>query len=104
MERVLIDLLINAIHASAENGVIRVKAHVQGKLMFFDIDDAGPGIPEEIRERMFNLFFTTKKQGTGLGLPIARKIVRAHGGDIIHLNNKEGGSTFRVMLPLTGQR
>ncbi len=99
MEQVFINLLSNAVDASADGALIQINICEKGKLLFFDIVDTGPGIPEDVREKIFNLFFTSKKHGTGLGLPISRKIVRAHGGDIIHFNNAECGSTFRTMLP-----
>ncbi len=64
------------------------------------IEDDGPGIPIELRERIFLPFFTTKKQGLGLGLAIAQKIVRDHGGDIVCEAATHGGARFRITLPL----
>lgn len=61
--------------------------------------DSGPGISEEHREKIFTPFYTTKQSGNGLGLAVAWKIVRAHGGDILAENAEAGGAVFRIVLP-----
>ncbi len=62
--------------------------------------DRGPGMPADVREKAFDAFFTTKHRGTGLGLPIAKRVVEAHGGTI-HIDvPPEGGTTISVDLPL----
>ncbi len=61
--------------------------------------DEGPGIPEENREKFFNPFFTTRENGTGLGLSVAARIVDRHGGFIETENREEGGAIFSVFLP-----
>lgn len=66
--------------------------------------DTGGGIPEEQINRIFEPFFTTKKKGTGLGLMIVQRIVRAHGGKIEVESHAGRGTTFRVWLPLHEQR
>jgi PAS domain S-box-containing protein len=68
------------------------------------VADNGPGVPEDLRERLFEAFFTTKPEGigTGLGLAVSRGIVREHGGDLA-LERPPGGACFRVSLPLSGQ-
>ena len=67
-----------------------------------DVADDGPGIPEDLRDRIFNPFFTTKPRGSGLGLAIVRKIVDAHDGRITVGAPPSGGARFRVVLPLHG--
>jgi signal transduction histidine kinase len=62
------------------------------------VQDAGPGIPEAERERIFEPFFTTREKGTGLGLPLARKIVRAHGGELA-FTSTPGSTAFTLTLP-----
>ena len=64
------------------------------------IVDNGPGIPEENRDKIFSPFFTTKAGGNGLGLAVAVKIVKAHGGEIIAEAAPEGGSRFRLLIPI----
>jgi signal transduction histidine kinase len=64
------------------------------------VADRGPGMPEEVREKAFDAFFTTKHRGTGLGLPIARRVVEAHGGTIRVDVPPEGGTIISVEVPL----
>ena len=66
-----------------------------------EIADDGPGIPDELKDRVFNAFFTTKAQGSGLGLAIVRKIVDAHDGRIDVAAGPGGGTRFTVTLPLS---
>ena len=61
--------------------------------------DTGPGLPEEVRARLFQPFVTTKQQGMGIGLSICRSIVQAHGGELWVENNPGGGTIFRFTLP-----
>ena len=64
------------------------------------MDDDGPGIPAADRARMFELFFTTKRGGHGLGLPLARRAIQDHGGEIEVLDRPGGGARFVVHLPI----
>ena len=68
------------------------------------ISDSGPGIPVELRERVFEPFFTTKTRGTGLGLPTAKRIVEAHGGEIAIAGAPRTGTMVRVVLPRRSDR
>ena len=65
-----------------------------------DVRDHGPGIPETLRDRLFEPYTTTKPKGTGLGLAIVKKIVEEHGGHIRVDNMSDGGARFRVRFPL----
>ena len=64
----------------------------------FEVRDAGPGIPAELQARIFEPFFTTREKGTGLGLPLARKLVEAHRGTVT-IDSKPGETVFRIVLP-----
>ena len=102
LEQVLINLLKNAEQALADTPGARVD--LSGKLnkrghVVIEIEDNGPGVPEEIQERVFDAFFTTKEQGTGLGLAIAHKIVQSHEGFIKASRNDHRGSTFCLYFP-----
>ena len=61
--------------------------------------DDGPGVPPELREKIFTPFFTTREKGTGLGLAFVREIVREHGGDVTVGDAPGGGAVFRIDLP-----
>jgi two-component system, NtrC family, sensor histidine kinase HydH len=100
IERVLLNLIVNAIQASPEGGLVTVKTDREGREAFISIADEGPGIPHKIREEIFSPFFTTKKEGTGLGLSIASKIVKAHDGGITVTDNDDKGTIFKVSLPI----
>jgi signal transduction histidine kinase len=80
-----------------------VESDGAGQGVLIEIEDDGPGIPAELREQIFNPFFTTKKTGTGLGLSIVSKIVADHRGWIRVANPRGGGASgtcFKVFLPL----
>ncbi len=98
IKRVLINLLTNAIEASPEGQPVRIVHRRLGKDLVVDVSDNGPGIPCEIRKDIFLPFFTTRKGGTGLGLPIVKKLIEAHKGGVEILNTP-CGTTFRLRLP-----
>ena len=100
IEQVIRNLLLNALQASSPEDVVRLEVHEWG----FAVEDQGCGMAPEILERLFTPFFTTKAQGTGLGLSTCRKIVEAHGG-YLRVNSKPGkGTRFEVVLePESGE-
>jgi two-component system NtrC family sensor kinase len=111
MVQVLTNLLVNAAQAAGPGGGrIVVKARREGDWLRLEVQDDGPGIPEEARTRIFDPFFTTKPDGTGLGLSISHGIVDEHGGriEVESLTTEEAGAakrtgtTMRVLLPLSG--
>jgi len=100
MRQALINLVMNAIQATPKGEIVMVKLHRQKGEIIFDVVDCGSGIPLNQRSEIFSPFFTTKKEGTGLGLPIVKKIVDAHKGRLEILDNPDAGLTFRVLLPI----
>jgi two-component system sensor histidine kinase HydH len=100
MEQVLINLLMNAIQASPEGGHISVRTSREGDYARIDVEDSGAGLSPGDEESLFSPFFTTKKDGTGLGLPIVKKIVEAHGGEVSFRPNPKKGMTFTVKIPI----
>src|SRR5262249_4545426 len=82
--QVVLNLVVNAIHAVGARGVVRVTTELRGRQALMRVEDDGPGIDPDVRARLFEPFFTTKPvgQGTGLGLYVSYEIVRAHGGEI----------------------
>lgn len=105
--QVVFGLIINAAEAVDEHGLIIVRTLSGRDEVWVDVIDTGPGIAPADAERIFEPFFTTKATGTGLGLPMAARIVRAHGGLIEVVSGsgagKNGaGARFRVRLPISG--
>jgi len=97
-EEVLANLVINALDAQGPGAKVVVRAERSGAGARVVVDDHGPGIPEAKREDVFRPFVTTKSQGTGLGLPICKKIVEAHGGTIELGSAPTGGARFSIRL------
>jgi len=100
IQRLFINLLLNAVQAMPDGGKLYVKAHREEDSHVIMIGDTGVGIPEEDVENLFKPLFTTKAKGTGLGLAVCKKIVDAHNGSI-EVESKEGkGTIFTVTLPV----
>jgi two-component system sensor kinase FixL len=94
------NLLINGAHAMGGNGELRVVLEAIDRRVSVSFADRGPGIPAEIREKIFTPFFTTKVRGTGLGLPTAKRLVEAQRGSIAVNCPTEGGTTVTIHLPI----
>lgn len=104
LEQVLVNLLKNAIDATVPGGTIRLTVTADDKNVRFKVVDEGHGISDVLADKIFEVFYTTKKNGTGMGLSISRNIAEAHGGSLTACNNKDGGATFTVTLPLREKR
>lgn len=117
MRQVILNLLKNALEATAPGGVVTLRTRLKGcpaggaggaapspgggaGCVEIQVSDTGAGIPEEDREKIFELFYTTKLTGSGLGLPICRRIVEEHGGTLTVASQPGVGSTFTIRLPL----
>jgi signal transduction histidine kinase len=98
--QVLLNLVLNAVEVSPAGGTVTVKGRVEDGACVLTVDDEGPGVPEDLRERVFDPFFTTRAEGTGLGLSIASQIVLAHSGALACEAADGGGGRFVVRLPL----
>ena len=108
LEQAFTNLVVNAIHAAgvreAQAGWVEARVRAEGDEVVVEVVDNGPGIAPEVKERLFEPFFTTKapEMGTGLGLPITREIIEAHGGRIEVVSERGRGACFRVRLPAVG--
>jgi PAS domain S-box-containing protein len=105
VEDAVLNLIINAIDATAGEGEVRVRVltcqdTANREDAVIEVSDNGRGIKEEDLARIFNPFFTTRTEGTGLGLPAVRRIARAHGGSVDVKSSLGEGSTFTLRLPL----
>jgi signal transduction histidine kinase len=99
LKQAVLNLLANAVDASPVNGQVELAWREDEQWVEIDVTDQGAGIPASDVERVFSPFFSTKAQGTGLGLTFAQKIVSLHGGTITARNNPQGGATFSIALP-----
>lgn len=97
MKQVLVNLVKNAIEATPPGGEIVVGTRVHEELVEVAVTDTGEGIPEELKKRIFLPFFTTKEQGTGLGLCISKRIIEDHPGCSFQLDSKEGQGTVATI-------
>ena len=105
LSQLLLNLVQNALAAAEDAGLpsrILLRAVRHGTEVALEVHDQGPGIPEDARERIFDLFYSTRKGGTGLGLAIVRRIAQNHGGRVEVESELGKGTVFRVWLPEGG--
>lgn len=100
MQQVLVNLVKNAAQAMTTGGTLTLQTGENNDGVWISVADTGGGIPQEQLNRIFEPFYTTKKKGSGLGLMIVQRIIRAHNGRIELESNVGKGTTFRVWLPL----
>jgi PAS domain S-box-containing protein len=101
LQQVFMNLMLNAIEAMKDSGgELTVKSGLQDGQLQFSVSDTGVGLPAEKIDQIFSAFFTTKPQGSGMGLAISRSIVESHGGQLWASANSGGGATFHFTLPI----
>jgi len=102
LTQVLVNLVVNAVQAMPKGGKLIIQTRVQDGRVVCSVEDTGVGMTEEVLDRLFVPFFTTKEvnQGTGLGLPVVHGIVTSHGGTIEVASTPGKGATFTVRLPI----
>jgi len=99
-KQALLNLVLNAQHAMPSGGELILTTRREGPWIVLDVIDTGMGMPEEVCARIFDAFFSTRSEGSGLGLPTTRKIVEAHGGTIRVQSEPGKGSQFTIRLPV----
>jgi two-component system sensor histidine kinase HydH len=100
IKQTILNLLINALHAMPNGGELILTAGTTENSAVVDVIDTGSGIPAEAIDKIFQAYYSTKKGGTGLGLAMAQRIVREHGGQLSVSSEPGKGSDFRLTLPL----
>jgi signal transduction histidine kinase len=98
IRQAILNLLVNAQQVLPSGGEIRIRTQENGQTVKLSVGDNGPGIPAEHRDKIFNLYFSTKPGGTGLGLPTVKKIVEEHQGTIEVDTELRKGTTFTICL------
>jgi signal transduction histidine kinase len=108
LEQALLNVVLNGAQAMASGGALEVRLTEDSRWAYIRVRDHGEGIPDEIRSRIFDLYFTTKKEGSGIGLAMTYRIVQMHHGQIDVESKPGSGTTFVLRLPLisagSGQR
>jgi len=106
LQQVILNLVVNGMDAMKdtpdENRIISIRTSRVEKSAELSVSDRGPGIPEDKLKEVFEPFYTSKAEGMGMGLSIARTIIEVHHGQIWAKNRDHGGATFRIRLPLAG--
>ena len=100
VKQALDNVVLNGVQAMTEGGTLRITARRDDKAAAVEVRDAGPGIPPEIRDKVFNLYFTTKKTGSGIGLAMTYRVLQMHHGSLDFDTELGRGTTFRLCLPL----
>jgi signal transduction histidine kinase len=101
LKQVIMNLVSNSVQEMAEGGDLRIETSESERHVTISVSDTGGGIPEDKREKIFEPFYTLKKSGTGLGLPLCKKIMTAHGGDVV-VGDCADGAVFTLILPKRG--
>ena len=99
IKQAILNIIINAEQAMENGGELMIRTSKDKKYIQIDITDTGPGIPKDIIDKIFQAYFSTKKTGTGLGLPTAKRIIEDHRGTISVQSEEGKGTNFSIKLP-----
>jgi signal transduction histidine kinase len=91
-------LVANAVHHTSPNGWVKVTTAIENDQLEIAVEDSGPGVPGELKGKIFEPFVSSRSEGSGLGLAIAREIAEAHGGTVRFVNGRIG-ARFEIRLP-----
>ena len=100
IKQAVLNVVLNGAQAMAQGGELHVTLREEGRMAAIEISDSGSGIPDDIREKIFDLYFTTRKDGSGIGLAMTYRIIQLHNGSIDVQSEQNIGSTFTLKLPL----
>jgi signal transduction histidine kinase len=103
LKQAVFNIVVNAIEAMPEGGTLRFEALLHGDDAEIRITDTGPGIPPEVKEKIYDLYFTTKQSGSGIGLAMTYRIVQLHDGTIDFVSEPGQGTTFVLRFPVSLQ-
>jgi signal transduction histidine kinase len=97
--QVLLNIILNAFSAIEQNGEVNISSRMKNRKIRIDIKDTGKGIPLKIQDKIFDLYFSTKREGGGIGLAVCKNIIEAHEGHIYFKSKVGGGTTFTIEIP-----
>jgi len=100
LKQAVLNIVVNAIEAMPAGGELRLASSAAGDTAEIRVSDTGPGIPPDLREKIFRLYFTTKQRGSGIGLAMAFRIVQLHDGTIDFTSEPGKGTAFFIRLPI----
>ena len=100
IKQALLNVVLNGVQAMSDGGRLGITARQYDTAATIEVRDEGPGIPPEVRDKVFNLYFTTKKAGSGIGLAMSYRVLQLHNGAIDFHTEVGRGTTFRLVLPL----
>ena len=100
MKQAVLNVVVNAMQAMPEGGELRFESAVNGEMVEIRVTDTGGGIPEQLREKIFRLYFSTKTKGSGIGLAMTFRIVQLHDGTIDFTSEPGKGTCFLIRLPI----
>ena len=102
IKQALLNVVLNGVQAMPNGGELKVFAGRDGDAIEIRIQDQGQGVPPDIRDKIFNLYFTTKKGGSGIGLAMTYRVMQLHNGSIDFESRNGSGTTFYLRLPVAG--
>jgi len=103
IKQAMLNVILNGVQAMPDGGTLTLRAYASAQAAVLEVHDTGPGISPEIRDKIFNLYFTTKKAGSGIGLALTYRAMQLHHGALDLDTEARQGTTFRFMLPLAPQ-
>jgi len=100
VKQALLNVILNGVQAMPNGGPLKVTAERIGQAARIQVADAGEGIPPDVRDKIYNLYFTTKKSGSGIGLAMTYRVMQLHNGALDFESEPGRGTTFRMLLPV----
>ena len=101
MKQALLNVVLNGGQAMSDGGRLEVRLTADGRAASIAVHDEGEGIPEEVRQKIFDLYFTTKREGSGIGLAMTYRILQLHNGEVDVQSQPGKGTTFVLRLPIS---
>jgi len=104
IKQALLNVVLNGVQAMSSGGTLNITARQRDAAAMIEVKDQGSGIAPEVRDKVFNLYFTTKKTGSGIGLAMSYRVLQLHNGALDFVTEVGRGTTFRLILPLAGAK